>query len=128
MNFITATMAVSLFPRTTFVDRVSYTCGRDVTRMYAHWFACSADPPIVLSDGREEELPSTVCSQRRQVADRSSWIVRFLEHGVLRDGSRGGGSVDQDYIEGVKFDILDWTARNVNHHFCISIMEPFMLE
>lgn len=122
MNFISPTFAISLFPRTTFVDRVSYSCGRDITTMQAHWLDCKTNDPIVSSDGRTEELPNAVCSQTRGVSDRSSWIIHFPD----ADVPGYDYSLDRAYIEGVKFDIIDWTTRHLNHHSCISIAEPWM--
>lgn len=124
MNVITSTFAVSLFPRTTFVDRVAYSCGHNVTTMRNDWLPTSDSDRVVYSGGRRSELPHTIRSQQRGVADQSSWVIPFYGPDAPPDRE----SFESDYITGVKFDILDWTDLFVGGTACISVMEPFMFE
>lgn len=124
MNVITSTFAVSLFPRTTFIDRIAYTCGRNVTTMRVGWLPTSESEHVSYSRGRRLELPRTISSQRRRIADQSSWIVPFYGP----DAFIGHESLQEAHIVGVRFDILDWTDVLLGGAFCLSITEPFMFE
>lgn len=120
MNFLTSTFAVSLFPRATLVDFQAYTCG-DGTVLERDWGV--SPPTIRLNDGRKEEIPAEVTSQRRHVSDKNSWIVRYAQP----DKFQPQYSCDEKFMLGLAFDVMDWWTYPIRSGHCIFIGKPFQL-
>lgn len=121
MNFLTSTFAVSLFPYSTFVDGVGYSCGLPTAAIQDDAWneACNIDS-LTLSNGRREELTPNIVSQNRGIGDRKSWLVRIMEP----DSYQQEFPTDEEYILGMKFDILDWTMYHKANGACMVISDP----
>ncbi|KAI0713863.1 hypothetical protein C8Q76DRAFT_693648 [Earliella scabrosa] len=79
MNYFTGRFAVSLFPRSTFVDRVTYTC-REVGRASHDWITKyhGRGFEVVTAGGVPTvEEPAELSEWQRWVGDSLSWVLPF---------------------------------------------------
>lgn len=78
MNWFTGKMAVSLFPRSTFVDRISYVT-RDVNRTEEDWIVKYRQRgfEIVMAGGVPSGDSDEVQEWERHVGDAHTWIMPF---------------------------------------------------
>lgn len=79
---------------------------------------------LSMNNGRMEELPSSIVSQRRYISDRISWVMRYAQPDAFEAQYR----CDEDFLLNASFDVLDWTTRSTRSGACIFIGEPFELK
>ena len=79
MNYFTGTYAVSLFPTSTFVDGVTYSC-RDMTRPHTNWIDKyrRRNFEVIIAGG----VPSVKVAEElgaweRFVGDELTWVLPF---------------------------------------------------
>ncbi len=84
MNYFTSTYAVSLFPRSTFVDGHMYVC-QDTTRMAATHRAWKAKYEargyVVITAEDAVRMPPELLTWNRQVGDARTWVLPFKRSG-----------------------------------------------
>ena len=85
MNYLAPTYAVSLFPRTTFVDGAMLIC-QDTSRDPSHerW-KCKYRKRGFSVLGAGDRIPASreLQAWERRVGDKFTWIIRY-DHGCLR--------------------------------------------
>ena len=93
MNYFTGRFAVSLFPRSTFVDRVTYTC-REVGRASHDWITKYRGRgfEVVTAGGVPSvEEPAELSEWQRWVGDSLSWVLPFAASGESPSFALPGG-------------------------------------
>jgi hypothetical protein len=145
MTFLTASHAVSLFPRATFIDRKTYIC-RKVTRVDSDasrdwvngYFGTTyrTVPGPYLGPGII--IPGEVTTAARQVGDAKSWVIK-LSGGMLAveilcrltltiyTTDIPNSNVSAATILSLCFEVLDFRSRVVAPGAFLRIAEPFVL-
>lgn len=140
MNFITATHAVSLFPRQTFIDSETYITRqtarheKDTSRswVYNHFGTKCKEFGRVTDFSK---VPSDVCTSARRVGDHRSWIVKFNRSKLLSLNYQANPEYlfsvhspnKHTAMLGLCFEILDCRTRVVSPGAFLRIAEPFVL-
>ncbi|PPQ97060.1 hypothetical protein CVT26_001242 [Gymnopilus dilepis] len=121
MNFLTAFEGVSVFPWSTFVDRVSYVSKirRESDARVAGWKKKYEGRGFLVKAGGSEVL-QTLERGSRFVGDRRSWSMVFDDCAPLSRGYYGHQNIH------IRFEVLLEDSGVVAHGSCIRVAEPYI--
>ncbi|PPQ74674.1 hypothetical protein CVT26_005518 [Gymnopilus dilepis] len=135
--------AVSIFPRSTFMARVSFIASQEevrrdkTTRTFNKWFSAYAKMHKISFVGLDHRRYEDVEIGKRYIGDQRCWIIPYVDGGTLRLPQRRqtltfnqAAEADGDLISnelslsGPHFEVLDWTSSTTRAGSYVRIAEP----
>lgn len=143
MNYITSTHAVSIFPKSTFLNRKSFVACQEKTRQssacikydnrWLHKYCGDHGPMTVVGTSVHVDEDAEIGC--RWIGDQRCWVIptilalgkpnRYVQHN--RPKYIAGDPLQQcPELEGPTFEVLDWRKGITRHGSYMRIGEPYI--